>query len=107
MSSTGCRLPSLWRIEVSEGHVVRLTFDRFDLDERNPTTWVKVRDGHSHIDSLLVFSYGGAAPHPATTKQNRMLVEYRGPSDGQGPFRTRNNEGFIATYTAIGNKLSN
>ena len=95
VTSSKCRGSVLWFVAVAEGRTVRLRFHRFDLDADNPQTWVKIRDGDSHLSTLLLDSRGGDVPRPVTSSQNKLLVEYMAPYNGH-------TEGFVASYTSLG-----
>ena len=91
-----CRGTSVWIIQVGKGHVVRLTFDLFNLKKEQQ--WVKVRDGDSRMSVLLMYEKGLSEKlHPVTSTDHTMLVEFRNSYEDSSF-----GHGFVATYSALG-----
>lgn len=100
VTSLTCHGSTLWQIHVEPGLVVELIFEVFDLDAENLDTWVKVRDGDSHMADLLLDNDGSRLPKTVRSTQNMMFIEYMAPEKpGMNGYEVKN-EGFMAIYAS-------
>ncbi|BHF62984.1 Bone morphoproteintic protein 1 [Sparganum proliferum] len=72
----------IWRIEVSAGFSVQLSFDSFELEEHSDcsSNYVEILDGPSDASPVLCKVCGSSLPGPIMSTKNSMTVKF--DSDG-------------------------
>nr|VZI15896.1 unnamed protein product [Spirometra erinaceieuropaei] len=72
----------IWRIEVSAGFSVQLSFDSFELEEQSDcsSNYVQILDGSSDSSPVLCKVCGSSLRAPITSTKNSMTVKF--VSDG-------------------------
>ncbi|BHF63145.1 Bone morphoproteintic protein 1 [Sparganum proliferum] len=72
----------IWRIEVSAGFSVQLSFDSFQFEEQSDcsSNYVEILDGPSDASPVLCKVCGSSLPAPITSTKNSMTVKF--VSDG-------------------------
>jgi len=99
-NSKTCR----WKISVPEGYRVKLTFDSFQLETCIVPSvctcdYVRIRDGNDQNSDELETFCGSNTPLPVLSSRRFMWVEFHADSNN-------NEEGFRASYTAVGKLFS-
>ncbi|XP_033117677.1 tolloid-like protein 1 isoform X1 [Anneissia japonica] len=84
-----------WRISVTPGELIRLTFTGFDIIQTNDCwhDYVEVRDGHWRYSDLLGRFCGSRLPAPLISTSSRLWIKVRTEH-----YYSR---GFSASYEAI------
>ena len=87
-----------WRIEVPAGHVVRLQFLAFELEEQPACAgnFLEITDTHNHLDGLLGKFCGHMFPSVIESLENQMTIKFHASASRS----TRS--GFKLRYTARG-----
>ena len=90
------RMQCTWRIEVSSGHHIQLTFTQFELESKplpcSETDHVDIRDGSSSSDRLIGQYCSKNKPSTIISKGKHLWVRFKSFASSQG------GKGFVAKY---------
>ena len=94
------RLFCEWLITVPEGKIVELSFERFELDYRDPEhgcgDYLQIHDGDSMESDTIESLCGNAIPKPVKSSGRYMYIRFQGDDQYDTPRR-----GFKATFKAV------